>query len=41
VLRLDDFPKVELGALWPGKKTPLIQTFLDETQRRVEAVTGG
>ena len=41
VLRLDDFPRVELGAIWPGKKTPLIQAFLEETKRRVAAVTGG
>jgi len=33
-LPLDDFPPVSIGALWRGRKTPLLQTFLDELQVR-------
>ena len=33
-LALDDFPPVTIGALWRGRKTPLLQTFLDELQSR-------
>ena len=32
VLPLEDFPPVSIGALWRGRKTPLLQTFLDELQ---------
>jgi DNA-binding transcriptional LysR family regulator len=33
-LALDGFPPVTIGALWSGRKTPLLQTFLDELQAR-------
>ena len=33
-LPLDGFPPVTIGALWRGRKTPLLQTFLDELQTR-------
>jgi DNA-binding transcriptional LysR family regulator len=33
-LALDGFPTVSIGALWRGRKTPLLQTFLDELQAR-------
>jgi DNA-binding transcriptional LysR family regulator len=33
-LALDGFPPVTIGALWRGRKTPLLQTFLDELQAR-------
>ena len=33
-LPLDGFPPVTIGALWRGRKTPLLQTFLDELQVR-------
>ena len=33
-LALDGFPPVTIGALWRGRKTPLLQTFLDELQVR-------
>jgi DNA-binding transcriptional LysR family regulator len=39
VLRLDDFAPVVLGALWPGKITPVIQAFLEEMRHRIEAFT--
>jgi DNA-binding transcriptional LysR family regulator len=35
-LPLDGFPPVVIGALWRGRKTPLIETFLVEAQRRVK-----
>jgi DNA-binding transcriptional LysR family regulator len=35
-LPLDGFPPVVIGALWRGRKTPLIEAFLDEAQRRVK-----
>ena len=35
---LPDFPPVTMGALWRGKKTPLIQGFLDELQARAKAL---
>jgi DNA-binding transcriptional LysR family regulator len=34
VLPLDGFPPVVIGALWRGRKTPLLEAFLDELQRR-------
>ena len=34
-LPLAGFPKVLVGALWRGKKTPLLSEFLDMAQRRV------
>ena len=33
-LALDGFPPVSIGALWRGRKTPLLQTFIDELQAR-------
>lgn len=33
-LVLEGFAPIELAAFWPGKKTPLIQAFLDELERR-------
>ena len=33
-LILKDFPRVVVGALWRGKKTPLIEAFLDMARRR-------
>jgi len=33
-LPLPDFKPVIMGALWRGKPSPLLQTFLDELQRR-------
>ena len=33
-LTLEGFPPVTIGALWRGRKTPLLQTFLDELQSR-------
>ena len=33
-LTLEGFPPVNIGALWRGHKTPLLQTFLDELQAR-------
>jgi DNA-binding transcriptional LysR family regulator len=35
-LALDGFPSVTIGGLWRGRKTPLLQTFLDELQVRAE-----
>jgi DNA-binding transcriptional LysR family regulator len=35
-LPLDGFPPVVIGALWRGRKTPLIELFLEESQRRVK-----
>jgi len=37
---LEGFNPVVLAALWPGKLNPLIQAFLDELQRRAQALTG-
>jgi DNA-binding transcriptional LysR family regulator len=36
VIPLPDFPPVIIGALWRGKKTPLLQAFLDEMQMRAK-----
>lgn len=35
-LPLNGFPKVVIGALWHGRKTPLIELFLAEGQKRAE-----
>jgi len=35
VLALDDFPPLELSALWPGAPSPLLRTFLAEAQRYI------
>jgi len=34
MLPLKDFPSVVVGALWRGKKTPLMEAFLDMARRR-------
>ena len=34
VLPLDGFPPVVIGALWRGRKTPLLEVFLEEMQLR-------
>ena len=31
---LDGFPPVVIGAMWRGRKTPLIELLLNEMQRR-------
>ena len=36
ILPLNDFPPVVIGALWRGRKTPLLETFLEELKRRAE-----
>jgi len=33
-LPLDGFPPVVIGALWRGRKTPLLETFLNEVKER-------
>jgi DNA-binding transcriptional LysR family regulator len=33
-LALNGFPSVSIGVLWRGRKTPLLQAFLDELQMR-------
>jgi DNA-binding transcriptional LysR family regulator len=35
-LALDGFPPVTIGGLWRGRKTPLLQAFLDELQVRAK-----
>ena len=39
VLPLDGFPPVVIGALWRGRKTPLLEAFLEEMKRRAEQMT--
>lgn len=39
VLTLDDFAPVVLGALWPGKLTPVAEAFLDRIQQRITEFT--
>ena len=34
VLKLDDSVSVVVGALWRGKRTGLVEVFLEELQRR-------
>jgi len=36
MLPLKDFPSVVVGALWRGKKTPLMEAFLDMARRRAD-----
>jgi DNA-binding transcriptional LysR family regulator len=36
VLPLPDFPKVAVGALWRGRPSPLVQTFVDLLQQRAK-----
>jgi hypothetical protein len=33
-LPLDDFPRAVIGAFWRGKKTALLDAFLDMTRQR-------
>jgi len=33
-LPLDDFYPVVAGALWRGRKTPLLEIFIDEARKR-------
>ena len=33
-LALKDFPPAQIGALWRGKNTPLLDTFLDVVKQR-------
>jgi DNA-binding transcriptional LysR family regulator len=35
-LPLDGFPPVVIGAMWRGRKTPLIEIFLAEAQKRAK-----
>ncbi len=37
-LLLKDFPPVVVGALWRGKKTPLMEAFLDMARRRAAEI---
>jgi DNA-binding transcriptional LysR family regulator len=39
-LPLPDFKPVIMGALWRGKPSPLLQTFLDELQKRGKELLG-
>ncbi len=39
VLPLDGFPPVFIGALWRGRKTPLLDAFREELKRRAEQMT--
>jgi DNA-binding transcriptional LysR family regulator len=39
VLPLDGFPPVVIGALWRGRRTPLLDAFLGELKRRAEQMT--
>jgi DNA-binding transcriptional LysR family regulator len=38
LLPLPDFPKVAVGAMWRGRSTPLIQTFVDLLGARAKAL---
>jgi DNA-binding transcriptional LysR family regulator len=37
-LPLEGFPKVVIGALWRGRKTPLVELFLAEGQKRAKRI---
>ena len=39
-LALKDFPSVVVGALWRGKKSPLLAAFLDMATARVKEIAG-
>lgn len=39
-LPLDGFPPLLIGALWRGRKTPLIESFLTEGQKRAKQLWG-
>ena len=39
-LALPDFPLATVGALWRGKKSPLLEIFLDMAKRRAEEMVG-
>jgi DNA-binding transcriptional LysR family regulator len=38
-LPLNGFPPVMIGALWRGRKTPLLETFLNEVKLRAQRLT--
>ena len=38
LLSLKDFPPVVVGALWRGKKTPLMEAFLDMARQRAAEI---
>ncbi len=38
VVPLPDFPKVAVGALWRGRPSPLVQTFVDLLQQRAKTL---
>jgi len=37
-LPLDDFPLAVVGALWRGKKSPLLESFLDMAKVRAREI---
>jgi DNA-binding transcriptional LysR family regulator len=39
-LPLDDFDPIQVGALWNGKATPVVQTFLDVFEQRAQELAG-
>ena len=38
VVALPDFPKAAVGALWRGKPSPIVQTFVDLLERRAKGL---
>jgi DNA-binding transcriptional LysR family regulator len=38
VLPLPDFPRITIGALWRGKKTPFVEAFLTESKLQAGAL---
>ena len=41
ILPLPDFPRVAVGAMWRGRSTPLIQTFVDLLLQRARLLSKG
>jgi hypothetical protein len=39
-LPLKDFPSAVIGALWRGKKTPLLEAFLETAKLRAREIAG-
>jgi DNA-binding transcriptional LysR family regulator len=39
-LPLKDFPPALIGALWRGKKTPLLDAFLDMARQQAREIVG-
>jgi hypothetical protein len=37
-LPLKGFPPAKIGALWRGKKTPLLDAFLDMARQRAQEI---